>query len=347
MNDYNFNQLKNIKTPEEWMQKALNIPSKKKIPLIFSYKTYAFAAAVFVCVCAVTVAATMNFNSNTVVKISPTSNNSTTQTHNNTLPIFTAETNSTEQTDTTANFTDDEFYNSETITLFPQTTYNTTISGNTIYPTTSVLRPSQALLPTQGNGGAIQNSTSRPTEHNTKPIVPTFTPATNLPIVTVPPTYIQPTQVVTEPPEYPAPDSTIVGLPSAPCVKPTESTAKPPICTNVVTEPQEETTFETSPQYTAYYNIYFQLQSESNFNMNNTLYCHIIDKNGHSLFKKFSENEKCNVYSQSSKKFVYNINILKNPLPNGTYTFIFYDEYDNSSVHNVVIGFEKTINLYE
>lgn len=345
MNDYNFNQLKNIKTPEEWMQKALNIPSKKKIPLIFSYKTYAFAAAVFVCVCAVTVAATMNFNSNTVVKISPTSNNLTTQTHNNTLPIFTTETNSTEQTDTTANFTDDEFYNSETITLFPQTTYNTTISGNTIYPTTSVLRPSQALLPTQSNGGAIQNSTSRPTEHTTKPIVPTFTPETTKPIITIPPTYTPP-QIETEPAED-IPNAPLISLPSIPCVEPTEETTRPPAPTSAVTEPVEDSTHSTSSHYTPYYNIYFQLQKDSEFDINNTLYCHITDKNGNSLFEKFSNNEKCSVNSESSRRFIYSINVSKNPLPNGTYTFIFYDEYSNSSKHNVVIGYEKIINLYE
>ena len=343
MNDYNFNQLKNIKTPEEWMKKALDIPRKKKTPLIFSYKAYAFAAAIFVCVCAVTVAATINFNSDTVVKVSPTFNNSITQPQdlpNNTVPTLATEIYSTEQTDTTVySVEEEEAYISETIGILPQTTYNTTITGNGTSSATSASIPSQLISSTIASTQDISSASTQQT-------MSAFVPNTTAVVATVPPTYSPPTQVVTEPSEEKT-EATIIPLPSAPCVEPTEATVKPTSPTVEKTEPTEETLVVTSPQYTSVYNIYFQIEKESTFDMNNTMYCHIIDKNGNSLFEKFSEKEKCMVLSESSRRFVYCINTSENPLPNGTYTFIFYDEYSNSSKHNVVISYEKIINLYE
>lgn len=76
MKKLNFNQLKSVKTPESWVENAINIPSKNKKPLPFYFKTYfiASAACIIVC-CAVSLTVFLNFNGKEIVPKLPNAAN--------------------------------------------------------------------------------------------------------------------------------------------------------------------------------------------------------------------------------------------------------------------------------
>lgn len=70
MKKVNFNQLKNVKTPEDWIENAINIPKKNNKTVKFSKISVSVIAASFVCVCTVSVLIATNFSHKIEVPVS-------------------------------------------------------------------------------------------------------------------------------------------------------------------------------------------------------------------------------------------------------------------------------------
>lgn len=108
MNKLNFNQLSNIKTPENWIENAINIPNKKKKIIYLKSTAFVAAASLVVCVSLSFMIFTMIGNDNQVpfkstntTSTPHTSVSDVVETVSSSYPLVTVATNSTEPTEIT------------------------------------------------------------------------------------------------------------------------------------------------------------------------------------------------------------------------------------------------------
>lgn len=184
-----FKQIKSIKTPESWIEKAKNIPQKKKAPVPFYLKPYLIASvASFVLCCTLCLTVFLNFNNTVPAPVVPNKDTS--------MQVNTEATDNTQQT---------QIPNTIPSLIIPMPT-------DVIQETTKIFI--NVTVPNESDLNKVQTSTSvivtEPTEKPTDSVIPTETvkpsdpDVQTDPIVTVEPTEVPyPTDIPYFPTETP------------------------------------------------------------------------------------------------------------------------------------------------
>ncbi len=313
MKKVNFNQLKNAKTPESWIENAINIPQRNKKFIPFYLKPYfiASAASVVLC-CALSLFVFANLGND--VSVLPVSNptDSITSTQNLSNPSdLNADSSSQAITGNgIAQGTTDPFGN--LIFLQPVTEPN---ENNN----------SQNNSGSKGNlGAAIQPSSNGNTNHS-KPYTPT-------------------SGLNTEPPEEP-----VTAKPtSVPSVKPTQKPTQMPtqVQTAVPIVPETTQCTEPSPETLPFtYDIFFLPSHNTDFNLSGNVYCHVEPKNGFGCTESFTDEELCTRKgSGSSIRFLYNPSEKYGDyIAMGDYYITFYDNSGHSITRLCYLGYGSYI----
>ena len=197
MKNLDFKQIKGIKTPESWIENAINIPQRNKKVIPFYLKPYFIASVASLVICC-TICLTVFFkiSNNATVPISPNTTQCTTETTEN-----------TKQTET--------------------------IEPTAIIPTTTVIQESTSIAKDISN--PIVNTKPTQTQRPTINIViePTEeTVSTTAPTDVIEPSEPTETTIQTEPVE----ETSIPIATESPTVIPVEPTATQPMITEPVTE---------------------------------------------------------------------------------------------------------------
>lgn len=165
MNDFHFDELKNVKTPDSWIEAALNIPEKKQkqMPILFKPSVIGSAAAVFVVVIALFVLLFHTGSSAPLTQKPQLPVSQTTAVTMTTLPNGTSEVDETvaaEQTDPSG----------ETIPSNAVPAAQTTTGGSaaTNSPSTTPTEQGTALLPTEPQEWTEPIGATEPTERPTQ-----------------------------------------------------------------------------------------------------------------------------------------------------------------------------------
>ncbi len=315
MKKVNFNQLKNVKTPESWIENAINIPQRNKKPIPFYLRPYfiASAASVVLC-CALSLFVFANLgNDVSVLPVSnPTDSITSTQNLSNTLDSNADSPSQAITGNGIAQGATDPFGN--LIFLQPVTEPNET---NT----------SQNNSGSKGNLGAATQPSSNGNTNHSKPYTPT-------------------TGLNTDPPEEPV-TAKPTSVPSVkPTQKPTQSLTSMPLDVEEVTNFTEPTP-DTMP-FT--YDICFLPSRNTDFNLSGNVYCHIESKNGFEYTESFTDNELCTRKgSGSSIRFLYNpsekygVCVDDDYIEMGNYYVTFYDDSGHSITRLCYLGYGSYI----
>lgn len=314
MKKVNFNQLKSVKTPENWIENAINIPQKNKKKPIYLNPYIIASAACFIFCCALCAVVFAYFGVDMPNPIAPVKSSST-----SVLDIADGTTPSSNPsliptipnpiTEIIPTFSTQQQTGSGQKSTNPSATKNGNVQGSTGKSPSN----SQSVVtnpePSETCGGSNGNSSS--TDRPTNPDTP----------VTVP------TQPVTEPTEPP----TVTPTPTEPEL--------PPIPETTVGEASES--FNSS--------IYFYFTPELTGELpeeNYRVYCHIMSSAGQSFTEKFTWEERTTVsftpngitaqYNPSRKGF------LLNP---GNYYLTFYDNCGHSYTYFAYLG-DQSVHIY-
>ncbi len=310
MKKVNFNQLKNVKTPESWIENAINIPQRNKKPIPFYLRPYFIASAASVVLCC-TLSVFVFANLGNDVSVLPVSKptDSVTSTQNLTYPSdLNADSASQAITGNgIAQGTTDPFGN--LIFLQPVTEPN---ENNN----------SQNNSSSKGNLGAPTQLSSNGNTNHSKPYHPT-------------------TGHNTEPTEKP-----VTAKPtSVPSVKPTQKPTQS--LTSMPLEVEEVTNFtELTPDTMPFtYDICFLPSRNTDFNLNGNVYCHIEPKYGPAYTESFTDNERCTRKgSGSSIRFLYNPSEkYDKDIMLGDYYITFYDDFGHSITRLCYLGYGSYI----
>ena len=313
MKKVNFNQLKSVKTPENWIENAIKIPQKnKKKPADLNPYIIA-SAACFVFCCALCAVVFANFGIDNPTPVAPVKSSgtsafnvtdSTTPSSNlsviptipnpiiNNIPSATAA--SQQQTGSGQKSTNPSDSTKETVQES---------TGNTPSDSQSVVTNPKPIE----TGGSSSGSSSNANSPSTKP----DTPITD------------PTQPVTDPTEPP----TTIPAPTEPGIPPLE----------------ESTTVGSGEKFTS--SIYFCFSSEVCAE-ESEYYCHIMSASGQTFSEKFSSVEKADVTCT-----LEGITVQYNPyskglrLRTGNYYLTFYDEYGHSYTYYAYLG-NQSVYVY-
>lgn len=360
MKKVNFNQLNNIKTPEDWIQKAINVPQENNKIIKFSKLSVSVIAASFVCICTVSVLIATNFSHKIEVPVSSVST-SLSETQNS------ADTSASSASDalvaTITQPTDNSIFSynpllpsnssgasqrASSMTDFRQ--YNTTdassayTNGNLIpsasggspdysvpvVPSSTVTQP--VTEPSETHSIICSGDSAASVEDAEKPSsIPNTTMATESTIPpTVPDYTVKPDEPSHgDPPEY--------ENPSEPCVEPTM-----PIYDE---ENPTSSADDASDSDKNNVQLKFYLADNSRFDPNKPLYCHITSEKGIKYSEEFSERELCvrkNDYFEYSTK-QNGIYLTKS----GYYNFRFYDESGNKYVITLYVKSAMSVVIYE
>ncbi len=205
MKNLDFKQIKDIITPESWIENVINIPKKNKRPTPLYLNPYLIASvASFVLCCTICLTLFFTINNNATVPVAQNTTQSICQT-------VTETTDNTQQTD-----------------FIPIVSIPTNITTAVIDVTdsTGIIKPTQLQVPTTNintEPTEVTSATVAPTESTktTEPIIQTEpTEATTEPIATVLPTE-QPVLPMYTEPMVTDPEGAIPTLPGSP--PPTES----------------------------------------------------------------------------------------------------------------------------
>lgn len=309
MKETNFNQLKSVKTPDSWIEKAVNIPKTNKKPIPFFIKPYFIGSvACLVICCVLSLLVFFNFNNSAPVPVAP------------------VDKTSDSQNDTSANVSDStlptENPNSNQIS---DSTYLGFISPFTSY-TNPINNNSNSIVSGETTPSTSKNSSTSPSSatqsNNPTPGATSSNSSTTKPVATEP----------TESPQVTEPNT------KPPIVNPTEY---PTISGGPTKNPQ-------APVENYFYGgISFNAKENSVFSQYDNLYCHIVSINGASYSSKFSSAEKA-TKTMTGNSFIANyVPTLKNiNLLYGEYYVIFYDEHGHSLTYTCYLG-SKNINIYE
>lgn len=323
MKKLNFNHLKNVKTPENWIEKAINIPQQNKKPIPFYFRPYVIAsAACFVFCCVVSFIIFVNFNNTAPVPVISASTTDVSQSRNQSsfpdinteLFPFVQATSSNNGSTSAENGS--VGVNGNSVLTNPDFPKN---SGNSSYPINE--KHSNSLNDTKNSSTtAVSPNSTNPESNNQSTTRPNK--------VTEPP---EPTAIPTEPfTDYPAVDPTIEN----PTVAWNPSVAEDP---------------STSGYQDIFYgDIYFIAKKNSNFSKNSNLYCHIESLTGFSYTVSHSNRELVYDVTSYNGSFygVYNPSDRSVYLYKGQYDITFYDSFGNSVKHRFYLG-DDNIYFYE
>ncbi len=356
MKDFNFDKLKNIKTPDSWIENAVNIPNVQKKPKkVIPFNTRVVATAACLTFCFVLGSVMLPIvNTDPTAVVRPLTEPTTENTDNNSQ-------NKTEtkgysySSDPTLPKVDEILPviilpNGETVTLYP--TNNT----DSFYSEAEVDEVNK------GNGGnhtgnasvskdetivtfatEPEETVSVPTEFPTEPVV---TEPTEQTTIATAPTYTQPVTQPTIRPTYTHP----VTFPTEPTeeVNPTtppSATERPTFSSQPTFAPTEPTisTVPTTESKLFKNSVIFYPKNISDYKTGGNVYCHIVDTNGREYAQKFSSAEVSNL---KGNYIVYNpYNSLGNLTmeKNKYYDIYFYTKSHTSKTYRCYLG---TSNYY-
>lgn len=311
MKKVNFNQLKNVKTPENWIENAINIPDKKNnAPFYFRPRFIATAASVVLC-CALSLLIFTNIGSDLsafpVAKPTDSVN----------IPSTQGEYKGEAPTDSQDNQNGvSEQLQGSTDTIFGNLFENGTVLIG--QPVTEPKENGSGTFPTKNpSQGTTQQNPQKPTSGTT--IKPTTATSGD---PTAPP--------VTEPTEAPT-------TATPPRVDPTLPTDEPYFPTGSTdVEMTEENLSSTQgwwgePDYVQPI-IYLDMTDNVCFDISNTVYCHLMScKSGETYSSYFSDDEVCTIRRLIGKTMlVYDAGkMLNRAIPAGYYHIYFYDDSGN------------------
>lgn len=302
MKNKEFKQIKSIKTPESWIENAINIPQKNKKSTPFYFKPQFIASvASFVLCCTLCLTVFFRTNNNVTVPVAPNTTRSTIQT-------ATDVTDNTQQTETTITIP---------TLIIPIPTdvvqEKTSLAVNATESTTQVKpqAPTVAFVTEPSEKATESVVVTEPTQA-TKPVEPTKPTETTI--------LTEPTELPTVPPVIEPPTA----LPSEPMI--TEPVTVPSFTFPQSTEPgaAQPTTSGVNPnEY--FVTISFTPNSEGSFSSDNRTYCHVETMNGNAKTEKYSDGERAH-WSNNQGYFYYHTKLIMYT----QYNITFYDEYGNT-----------------
>ena len=320
MKKVNFNKLKNIKTPENWIDNAIKIPQTNKKPIPFYRKPYAIAsAACLVVCCAIGFLILNSFGTSNVIP---------------TVEFSTSE--SSTQTDKQTG------ENSGTTSTTASSSQNTSTQQNTS---------------SQGNTSNQQNSSN---QQNTDILNPPHTNSNNnnssvqhpsVPKETVPKETVQAT---TKKPDYTEDEIEYISSgqyeptlpPMPPTETPTESPTKNPSSDGDGDADPDDEEPDSFNSY-KYFNgtISFVIKDNSVFSSSQKVYCHLSTSSHGDKTYKYSPKELC---TQNGNTFTFSLkNTFYRYSYNQTeYTITFYDNNGNKCSKTIRLG-DKNKVIYE
>lgn len=321
MKKVNFNQLKSVKTPESWVDRAINIPKeKKKIPLYRNPYIIA-SVACFVFCCALCSVIFASFNVNFTPMTAPPKPNSTSNTApDGSTPPFT---NPSFPAIIQGNSANGEDFTNPLQNLFP---FATGPASASLRPSNAPSLPGQKSTATVPKGSEASSATGGSTGATGGTVAPTEPD--------------NPSQPITEPPEAPTIEPTI---------EPETDPEEPEV--TLPWEPTTESpTMEGNPSEACEYYmgaISLILSDKSDFDINSNIYCHIESTSGEQYSARYSNSELA-YYKNTGKRVVYFPPIHKGIYIdiNKDYFVTFYDSKGNSRTFLVYLG-NISVTVYE
>lgn len=305
MKKVNFNGLKNISTPDNWIENAINIPKEKKIIPFYLRPSVIASAVCIVFISVISVFTFTDFGSDVIIPISPVATTSVSD-NNYSFPQNTQEGSQNTQNGT-------ESYDNINLFTVPATVMINTDGTSTDNKNNKASSDMKNTENVTGSGNQSTEFETKPSFGNTNPSQSSATePVEN----TNPTINIKPTQpVVTQQPATEEP------------VTKTPVIDKPPIdydpgYAGFTSEPSVNELFDNK--------IYLILKSNSVFSTSSNIYCHIQTLDGFSYTNKYSNSELCTIISDSNFYASYrpaskNLNLF---LTN--YKITFYDSFGHS-----------------
>ncbi len=326
MKKLNFNHLKNVKTPESWIEKAINIPQQNKKPIPFYFRPYVIAsAACFVFCCVVSFIIFVNFNNTAPVPVTPAQKTSVSENSNqssfpdNNAELFTFIQATSSDNGSTSAENGSVGVNGNSVLTNPDFPKN---SGNPSYPINET--HSNSLNDTKNPTTKAVSPNSTDPENNT--------PSTTRPNkVTEPP---EPTVIPTEPfTDYPAVNPTI---------------ENPTVAWNpsVAEDPSVPGYQDNKDKFCG--NIYFIAKKNGILSKNSNIFCHIESLEGISYTVRYSNSELVYDITDCNGSYygVYNPSDRSIYLYKGQYDITFYDSFGNSVKRRFYLG-DDNIYFYE
>lgn len=303
--------MKNIKTPEDWIEKAIKIPQTNKKPTPFYLKPYAIASVACLLICCTVVFLIINsFSSSNVIPITDftTSQNATqAESSNTTSPSNSSSqlepTEKSESSTTTSNIIQNPTIIPDS-TIFSSTISNSSIANSTNSTHSSTGEKPSAIATTSKDDETVQPPTVKP-DYSEDEIE-----------------YINPGQYAPIPP-------------------PTETPTLPIHTTSVVVEP---TTHGSDKMY---FNgtISFIIKENSVFSSSKYIYCHLSTESHRDKTYEYSSEELCskngNTFKFSMKNTFFRYDYNKTE-----YTIAFYDNMGNKCSKTIRFG-DKNKVIFE
>lgn len=357
MKDFNFDKLKNVKTPDSWIENAVNIPNVQKKPKkVIPFNTRVVATAACLTFCFVLGSVMLSIvNTDPTAVVRPLTE-PTTENPNN---------NSQNKTETKGyNYSSDPTLpkvdeilpviilpNGETITLYP--TNNT----DSFYSEAEVDEVNKGNVGSHtGNASVSKGETtvtfatepeetvSVPTEFPTEPVV---TEPTEQTTIATTPTYTQPVTQPTIRPTYTHP----VTLPTEPCetepvtegVNPTpppSATEQPTFSSQPTFAPTEPTisTVPSTENKLFKNSVIFYPENISDYTNDGNVYCHIIGADGREYAQKFSSAEVSSLKDNYIVYSPYNSLETLTMEKNKYYDIYFYTKSHTSKTYRCYLG---------
>lgn len=353
MKDFNFDKLKNIKTPDSWIENAINIPDAQKKPkkvIPFNTRVVATAACLTFCfVLGSVMLPIVNTDPTAVVRplTEPTTENPDNDSQNKT------ETKGySYSSDPTLPKVDEILPviilpNGETVALYPTNntdsfyskteeadidkgnggshTGNASVSKDETTVTLATEPEETVTVPTEFPTEPV---VTEPTEQTTIATTPTYTRPVTQP--TIRPTYTHPVTMPTEPTFPIYTDATEV-------VEPTEPATRPPYQTQPTFAPTEPTisTVPTTESKLFKSSVVFYPKNISDYKTGGNVYCHIVGTDGKEYSQKFSCAEVSNL---KGNYIVYNPLGTLTMEKNKYYDIYFYTNSHTSKTYRCYLG---------
>lgn len=311
MKKVNFNQLKSVKTPENWIENTIKIPKKNKKKPVYMNPYVIASAACFVFCCALCAVVFSYIGTDTPAPIAPikSSETFTSDVTDSTTPssnLSIIQTIPNPITDIISSFQTQRQTGSEQKSTNPSDSTKATIQDGTDESPSN----SQSVVTSQNPSETGGNSSDN-TGNSDNPTIPD-----------IPETI--PTQPVTDPtePNTDAPEYTEPGIP-----------------------PSEESTIEGSDEsFTS--SIYFHYSPEI-CTGDEEYYCHIVSAAGQPFSVKYSSTERATVaYTSDGIKIQYNPYGKGLYLHTGYYYLTFYDNYGFSYTCYAYLG-NQSVYIYQ
>lgn len=312
MKKVNFNSLSNIKTPDDWVEKAINIPQEKNAKPFYKRISFIASAACIVFCCVISLFVAANFDFENVVPLSP-------QLQSTTLQL--------------------DFTTPSDYTNAPNQTSDGTQSSAASESSNSSLQSNQ----TNSNAGfqSSSNSGSNATQNqvSTKP----STTKSSVPVVTEPSEHK--TTIFQNPTTAQNNGSSSSSAPTknnASITEPATEKLAGAVDSNLFTvstlHSDDDNILVSENIFVC--NIFFQCLNSNTLDYTGNIYCHLQKAGGTSLYPMYSYSERCqkgkNIYGNYA---VYlGLSDEHTTIGQGSYIVTFYDE----AGHSMTKTFELT-----